>query len=166
SRASSSPRPSPSPAPSAGPPTSSSRSATTVSSAPRPTTSAQKTGRSIRSLCSARRGYSAPGKSRARQRASKWWGAARSACGDGGRGGMGSAQGAAKPRPSTGRAPRVDWAPRLFLQAGAERAEADRARVGDDAEALLTELAERGVALVGGDAARPVPVGGEEAFPV
>src|SRR5213593_1842884 len=51
----------------------------------------------------------------------------------------------------------------LALRADAERAEADRARVGDDVQTADPELAECGVALIGADAARPVPGGGEQA---
>src|SRR5262249_61222621 len=86
---------------------------------------------------SARRGFAAPGKTRARVSTRANGGephAPRAATGV--PGGIGSAQGAAKPRPSTGRAPPVILASRLPLQTGAERGETDRARAGDDPAAL------------------------------
>src|SRR5437879_4834003 len=54
----------------------------------------------------------------------------------------------------------------LALRAHAQRAEANGARVRDDAQPVGPELAERRVALVGAHAAGPVPRGGEQALAV
>src|SRR5207247_7452743 len=58
---------------------------------------------------------------------------------------------------------RLGW---LALRTHAERAEADGARVCDDPQPVGPELAERRVALVGADAAGPVPRGGEQTLAV